>query len=265
MIEIDFSFSFHLSKKLTNLNYSKTLAIMDALSRKKRRTGGLVLQRDELQALLNKPNTQGLAFAVKKPGKAPNVDLTVLRVFEKDGTLHGEEVESELTKKGAPSALRYPATEVDDYKFRFRKKLKEDKFAFGYFSKDAFEDLFRNDFGEIFLGGGNKDYGDIDLIEGDQSQWFTLAISIRHSLKSTTSQSAGAGVSFHSDRAIEKQTLSLNDYSSEPSVSRSVLRKQVPDVFDQEATVESLILDEGTSQIQGMILKTSNWTSTHRI
>lgn len=232
---------------------------MDALSRNRKRTGGLVLQRKELQDLLSQPDTLGLAFAVKKPGKAPDVDLTVMRVFEKEGILYGDEVTSEISKKGAPSPLRYPATSKEDYKFRFRKKLKEDKFAFGYFSKDAFEDLFRHEgYEEVFLGGGIKDYGDIDLIEGDQSQWFTLAISVRHKLTSVLSNNGSGAVSFHSNQAMEKHTLSLNEFSSEASVSLSALRKQFPDVFDQKAKVESLILEKGGTQIQGVVLQTSN-------
>ena len=226
---------------------------MDALSNDRKKTGGLVLKRVELEAILKEPETQGLAFALKKPGKAPNVDLKILRVFEKGGTLHGEE-RSVTYKKGAPSTLRYPATSVKDYKFRYRKKLKEDAFFFGYFSKDSFEALFRHNLDEIFLGGGIKNYGDIDLIEGDKAEWFSLAISVRRSLESVIAPNGTNAAS--SSRAMEKHLVSFEDFSGKSKVNLETLREKIPQVFNQEFTVASLLVAEGTSQIQGMVLKT---------
>lgn len=230
---------------------------MDVPDRNRKQTGGLVLKREEIEEILNKPGTQGLAFAVKEPGKAPNVDLTVLQVFEKEGILQGEEHPVSY-KVGAPSPLRYPATSVKDYKFKNRKKLKEDGFSFGYFSKDAFEALFMNEgFDEVFLGGGEKDYGSIDLIEGDQAKWFTLAISIRRSLGSIISNNGNRGIASNSAQATQRHTLPLNDFTGQPNVSASTLRKIAPNIFDQDLTVKSLLLDEESSQVQGLVVETT--------
>ena len=213
-----------------------------------KKTGGLVLKRAELAPILHEKDTVGLAFAVETAGQASNVDLIVLRVYEQGGQLYGEE-RAIRHKQGAASPMQYPASSIDDYQFRFLDKLGEDQFVFGFFTKDAFEQLFEVGWDEIFVGGGKKNYGEIDLF--DKEEWFTLTIAVRRGIKSIVL----ANGKMSENRGLKDRSISLGKLANQDAIGIDTLRKVEPELFGLDRTVSSIILDKETTQVKGINLK----------
>ena len=149
---------------------------------KSRRQGGLLLKRKDIQAIIDEPDTYGIAFALKAPKQVEHVNLHVLKVSLVDGHLIGEVRQvPEANKKGVPGPLVYPTEECSAFDFHYKDKLIEDGYYFGFFSN--FDQLFKGRdpkiWDEIFIGGGKKTY-----TEGAYSkdEWFTFSIAVRKSL-----------------------------------------------------------------------------------
>ena len=223
---------------------------MDAKTHRKKK-GGLVLKTKELAQLLNEAGTVGLAFALKSPGKAENVDLDVLRVYEKEGVLYGEKSPIDY-KAGAKSPLRHPSGRVEDFRFKFSKKLEEDAFAFGFFSKDSLEQLFSHQTEEVFIGGGKKDYGSSDFFQENKTIWFSLAITIRKSL--ALKDPTRGGIAFAAPQA-EQVEISLAEFVQKGQVDILNLDKKYPELFGPATQVDSLLMDADGFQVSGMSLQ----------
>ena len=232
-----------------------------------KRIGGLVLDQQELTRLLNKPRTIGLAFALSKPGHAPNVHLKVYRVYEEDGSLQGIEEKIPLPH-AAQGPHSYPSGKPDQFEFRYKDQLTKDQFAFGYFNKEGFNRLFKHGFGELYLGGAKKDYGfetpgrSENNPEEGKTEWFTLAVSVRRKLRQLPSNgTSNRGSGSHSgpfSRAMERRDISLAQFTGQSRVSLSSLRRISPELFDLSPTVEDFILNKDGSAITGLILKTDS-------
>lgn len=220
---------------------------------KAKKEGGLILKRKELEQLLAEPNTEGLAFAVNKPGNAPNVNLTVMRVFANGKTLIGEK-KTCRTRKAALGGLQFPYGKVDDYKFKYLSELKECGFSFAFYSKKEFNLLFKDEWDEVFIGGGKITYTDTSHLEREREEWFTLTLSLRKKIKQIVINK-GNTKTFISKRWPRKSPIEIHAFSSKKFVKFSDLKESsfIDELGAHE--VKSIIIDGKTKDIKGLILK----------
>lgn len=221
--------------------------------KKNRKAGGLILKRKELESLLAEPNTEGLAFAINIPGKASNVSLSVLRVFANGEMLLGEK-RTCRTRRAASGGLQYPYGKVDNYEFKYLEKLKECGFSFAFYSKKEFSLLFKDEWDEVFIGGGKITYTDTSHLERELDEWFTLTLSLRKKIsqivinKDTTN-------AFISKRWPQKAPIVINDFASKKFIPFKDLDES--SFIDNLGAhkVRSIIIDGKNQDIKGLVLK----------
>lgn len=204
--------------------------------------GGLVLKRKDLETILAETGTVGVAFALKEPGKSKNVGLKVMRVYAKDNDLISEE-RTVQSLQGAISPLRYPSGSITDFKYHHLDKLKEDKFSFGFFSKDSFERLKRDGWDEVFIGGGIKNYGYEDFV--DKPNWFSFTIAMRKNIPMLTTDAVKAS----------ELSINLKPYASQGIVTVDMLNTIVPDTFALDSTIASIVLDKNKQYVKGLVFE----------
>ena len=208
--------------------------------------GGTVLKKSELLDILDLPNTVGLAFLLSAPGFAPNVDLSIVRVYLDQGQLKGE-VAYVFYKKGAAGPTHYPAMEVEAFQFHYLDQLEQDGFYFGFYSKEKFNLLLKEEFDEVFIGGGKKDFPYLE-----KSTWFTFSIYLRKSINIISLDT------FESDQKL-KRKLWLTDPCQLPYFTDNVLNlkelvRRAPLNLDGSYHVDTIITN-GESKLKGLILK----------
>ena len=118
-------------------------------------SGGVIFQKADIENILNDSNLVGVAFAVRNPGEAPNVDIDVIKVSEDNG-LKGEIYPIPAERKGAAiSNFHYPAGSVTEYKFGYLENLMEDGYYFGFLNRANLLSLFSSEpnWEEVFVGG----------------------------------------------------------------------------------------------------------------
>lgn len=219
-----------------------------------KRPGGFVIKKQILVEALNEPDIVGLAFALNEPGKAENVDLQILAIFQVENTLVGKKVDFE-GGKGAPSPMQYPAGPVDDFEFNFLSQLQKDKFAFGFYSKGTFE-LFlqgKEEFDEVFIGGAKVHFGEIDWV--DQKDWFTLVLAQRKGIDTIIQRNG-----LKQNTVVSNGKITLPKPNNRSTISISTLEQQIPKIFNGQKRVNSLVMDKTSSYIQGITFSDSEGT-----
>lgn len=221
---------------------------------KRKRIGGLILKRKDLQSILDEPGTEGIAFTLKKVGQSTNVQLNVMRVYAKGNILISEARKVSQTA-GALSPLQYPASQASDFNFRYLEKLKKDKFSFGFYSKDSFQKLMQEDYwDEVFISGGIKNYGHEDFI-GDQPDWFTFNISMRKGIKTHKNSKNG-------QRRVAVPVVDLKAISQNGVIHIDMLREKQPELFDNDRIVETVLVNEDNNNIEGLVLSNGKNNNT---
>lgn len=224
---------------------------------KAKEAGGLVLKKRTLEKILKEPGTIGLAFAVNAPGRARDVGIKVLRVYEDGNKLVGEE-RRVWSRRGAPSTLQHPTRGVRNFKFKFLKKLESDKFGFGFYLKEQFATFIKGkeDLDEVFIGGGKTTYTDTDIVE--QDEWFTFTISLRKSMKCIALKNGKP------TRA--KDTINLKNSriaNSLPATRNAIigisdLEENEPELFNGKQKVSTFILDASRKYVTGIVFLDGN-------
>jgi hypothetical protein len=151
------------------------------------KTGGIILQKSDLQSILVEPDTLGLAFVLYQPGVADNVDLQVVKVKELNGVLVGEvKPIAPANKKAAISNFHHPAGAVTEFQFNNLAKLKSDGYYFGYLEKATLLSLFASEsnWTEVFIGGGQENYP-ADILSSTQTDWFNFMVILRQAIPTT--------------------------------------------------------------------------------
>ncbi len=219
---------------------------------KTKRVGGLVLKKRVLEKILKEPGTIGLAFALNAPGKAKNVSIKILRVYEEDNKLIGEEREVR-GKKGVASTLQYPTGNVRDFKFKFSKKMEDDKFGFGFYLKEKFEALIKDkdDLDEVFIGGGKTTFTDTDIVE--QDEWFTFTISLRKSIKCVSLNDKISKIAKDIVSLESSKTAKLPSAKDTAILKIDDLEENEPELFNGTREVSKLILDTTKQYVTGIV------------
>ncbi|PHN00587.1 hypothetical protein [Flavilitoribacter nigricans] len=176
---------------------------------KNRKQGGLLLQRADLQAILDEPDTKGIAFALKAPGESENVDLQILKVSVINNRFVGEIREIPADKKqGVAGPLHYPTGSCDDFEFHYSDKLSKDGYFFGFFNN--FASLFKGrepkSWNQVFIGGGKKMYTGGTF---DHDEWFTFTVAVRKELKELRFAQRKEAHDFIKDQRPDKPIIKL--------------------------------------------------------
>lgn len=242
-----------------------------------KKQGGLIVQRKVIESYLKLPGTIGMAFAPEAPGQADNVDLKILRVFKDNGEYMGEvcQISNEL-KKGAEGPLAYPYFTVDSLKFQQCDQLERDNYLFGYF--DGFDKLFggRNDWDEIFIGGGMKTYPEGAFEKAD---WFTFTVSARKSIQERHLSNGQTLASVVNEEAPESQIIKVPPLEKFGKVKAFELADNISAlskldkmhvktiVMDSSGTVSGILFKEGlTLSLNGeMPIKSVELNESHTL
>ncbi len=215
-----------------------------------KRKGGFVIKKQLIVEALKKPNIEGLAFALDKPGIAQNVNLQMFAVYREGNTFVSEPINF-VGGKGAPSPMHHPATHVDHYEFRFLNKLQKDNFAFGFYSKNDFNLLFtgKNDFDEVYIGGAQLNF---DYEFGGKKKWFALSLVLRKSIESMIlTDEENSFTTTSSDK------ISLPKPNKKSVISINTLEDKIPTVFNDHRKVSSLIVNEYSNDVKGVTFSDS--------